>query len=480
MNRRQVPLSSLIVHRSSVLSPEDSMSRLLISVLAAAGLGGFALGWAVLSSPPEGPPQPSPPGPRTPAPGANVHRFPLGPADVRLDRETPALAVDARGRVLLAWASQSGEGERTLWLARSADGGAKFETPAAFRKARVHRYTAKMRGKEVAWSTSVAPRLAAGGEAIYLGWTESADGGPRVDFLTARTLDGGRTFGDPVPAHGPAATRPGFTALWAGADGALACAWLDHRSRAQHPFCSARPAGADRFSPEALVHAGPAGKGVCPCCDVAVLRAPQGDTFVAFRDNDEHRRDIRLARRPAGAEAFEAAVKVNPQPWRFEGCPHDGPALALSGGRLHVLWMDAHTGKRRVYHAASTLPELTFQPREVCPEAPGEQGHPRLVAAADGTLHAVWDASAEGEPAGAGHGGHQHGKPAGGGRAVMYARALPGADGFGPARALDPRPGAFQVNPVAAVGPAGEVHVAWAELTEQGKSIVCVRVPPPQ
>ncbi len=45
--------------------------------------------------------------------------FPLRPADVAEDRETPAVAVDADGRVLVAWATVSGENERTIHLVRS-------------------------------------------------------------------------------------------------------------------------------------------------------------------------------------------------------------------------------------------------------------------------------------------------------------------------------------------------------------------------
>ena len=55
--------------------------------------------------------------------------FLLLPADVTADRETPALAVDSEGRVLMAWASQTGELVRTLYLARSTDGGAHFDAP---------------------------------------------------------------------------------------------------------------------------------------------------------------------------------------------------------------------------------------------------------------------------------------------------------------------------------------------------------------
>src|SRR5262245_31608120 len=45
------------------------------------------------------------------------YRWSLLPADAKSDRDPPVVAVDARGRVLVAWSSQTGETERTLFLA---------------------------------------------------------------------------------------------------------------------------------------------------------------------------------------------------------------------------------------------------------------------------------------------------------------------------------------------------------------------------
>ncbi len=162
------------------------MNRLIVLVVLLTGLGGFALGWFAFSSQE----QPAQPGQAAQAhqapPGPIVHRFRLSPTDMKLDRETPSVAVDDQGRVLAAWASQASETERTLWLARSEDGGKTFAGPVAFRKVPVHRYVSRMKGKEVTRSSSVAPRWRPG-ESRYswpgrkpwteaLGWSISRPG----------------------------------------------------------------------------------------------------------------------------------------------------------------------------------------------------------------------------------------------------------------------------------------------------------------
>jgi hypothetical protein len=243
--------------------------------------------------------------------------------------------------------------------------------------------------------------------------------------------------------------------------------------------------GSDGFGTEELVFAGPEGKGICPCCDLSVARSAQGSTFVAFRNSDSGHRDIYIARSEAGEPAgFAPPVPVTSDHWSFEGCPHDGPSLALSGDRLHLLWMDAHTGKNRVYAASSELPSLNFSPRELGAGSKGAQGHPKLIADASGTLHAVWDESLDpSEPTPAagghgGHGGHSHGAPlSGAGRAIMYASATANGE-FGPPRAIAAHAGAFQLNPAIAIGPAGDVFIAWNELDTEGKQVVLVRLPP--
>ncbi len=266
------------------------MNRLLVPLILTIGLGSLAVGWVAFSF------NHSPPSDKASGPTPVVHRFPLSLADAKLDRETPAVAVDDQGRVVVAWAAEVSETERRLWLAHSENGGKTFASPVPFRKVPVYRYVSRSKGKEVMRTSSVVPRLTAHGNRIHLAWTEAVAGGPRVVFQTAWSDDGGKTFSAPVAVHGDKAGRPGFTALSVGPDGVLACAWLDNRSKAQLPFCSLSQPGGDRFQPEQLVHSRPTGEGICPCCDAAVVRAGDGTTFVAFRDNNDDYRDIRVSR----------------------------------------------------------------------------------------------------------------------------------------------------------------------------------------
>jgi hypothetical protein len=235
-----------------------------------------------------------------------------------------------------------------------------------------------------------------------------------------------------------------------------------------------------------MVFAGPEGKGVCPCCDVAVAVTPDRVAFVAFRNSEAGHRNIWLGRGAASFEAgdargstsFAAPIPVGQDPWTFDGCPHDGPSLALLDGKLHVAWMDAHTGTSRVYHAMSPVTEaqVRFHPRPLSPAGRGAQGRPKLAAGGGGRLHVVWEESLDAEALSAAPHGHATPSPGGAGRAILYAVSRDGGQSFSPPHGLVTAPAAYQMQPSIALSPDGTVYVAWNEIDQDGKHVVLARL----
>lgn len=454
------------------------MFRILLSAGLLISTAGLILGWIALSSRDRQVPRADP---NTSVGGGLaeiIQAFPLFPADGSCNRETPAVAVDREGRVFVAWVSPDGASARTLWLARSCDGGTSFEAPVAFRKVAIQRRAKKTNGTERTFTTNVLPRLCAGASALYLGWVESVQGGARVEYLLARSTDGGQTFSKPMTVHGNGAVRPGYTSLALDDKEGIGCAWIDGRNDTQQPFYSY--AEAMRFHDEKLVYPGVDNDGICPCCDVAAARSADGMNFIAFRGADGGNRDILVSRCVAGNNSeFESPVPVAPHHWRFRGCPHDGPALALEAERLHVAWMDAHTGRQRVYLASSSLKALQFTARELSPRTAGEQGHPKIAARGNGILHVAWDNLSQDEARPSKHGleNHNHSLASpGDGRAVMFVSISVQGEERAPARLVAPRPGVSQFQPAIAVDRSGVVYLAWNELTEKGKQVVFARL----
>ena len=357
----------------------------------------------------------------------------------------------------------------------------------------IYRYTSgnPARERKMAFSTHVLPRLAATSDSLALGWVEAIDGGPTVQFLVARSHDGGKTFAPPVPVHSANASRPGFTTLTADAGGGLACGWLSN----QQPYFSAAPAGSEGFTRRAARVRRSGGKRDlpvlrrCRCRDAGAHRpgrlsqqrlgtsrhlARKGRCGAATGDKDE--------------ASFSTPVAVTQEPWTFSGCPHDGPSLALVGDRIHLAWMDAHTGTGRVYHAVGPVAD-PLRPPAPAPEpaSPGRRGPPQLAADSKGHLHAVWDEGLAPDPVPpadaktkTGEHRHQHAAPAaGGGRAIMYAVSRDGERRRSRRPSAGAKPGGLSTPTLLTLGPEGTVFVTWNEIDQDGKHVVFARLTRP-
>jgi hypothetical protein len=409
-------------------------------------------------------------------------RFALSALDVKDQIEAPSLAVDSADRVFLAWASKTGIAERTVFLSQAASADLTFGAPIALGKAGVYRTTPKTPGsKSGGHERRATPHVRTEGQNLHVAWSEALPDGSSMRMVLVTSTDAGASFSAPSLVHRGQAAKPTFTGFATGPGGRFACTWLDDRAGVQQPFAAVRPSGREQFEEELLVHPGQDGVGVCPCCPTAAVFGADGTLFVAFRNVREGYRDIAICRKKPGQSAFEPAVAVVPPAWKFEGCPHDGPSLAIAGDHLHIVWMDARSGTPRCWYARSGLDALQFEARELNPSAPGSQGNARLFADAAGGLHAVWEESLGAEKDDA-HSGHTHAAPqvgGGGGRAILVATMPPGLPSFGSGRPVAPKPGVFQTRPAVVSTARGDLVIAWNELDESGKAVVVMHLPAP-
>src|SRR6185295_9760343 len=104
-----------------------------------------------------------------------------------------------------------------------------------------------------------------------------------------------------------------------------------------------------------------------------------------------------VARSDDGGRTFGEPVRLSEDGWVLDGCPDDGPSLALdTAGVLHVAWptqVSETTGKG-IFYSYSTDGGRSFAPRMRLDEA-GGAAHPQ-IAAADGRAFVVWDESGAG------------------------------------------------------------------------------------
>lgn len=348
---------------------------------------------------------------------------------------TPTIAATDR-LVAVAWGASLPGGATDVYSAISRDGGRTFAQPV-----RVNDVDGSASlGGEQPPHVSLVRRPGRDPEIVVV-WTAKTNEGTRL--LVARSENGGTSFGHTAPIEGGVANgNRGWESTTVDRDGHVVAMWLDHRETASarsssspmqheghdHSTMSAPKAdGAERAQLSKLYFArvdSPATAkaitgGVCYCCKTAVASGPDGSIYAAWRHvYPGNIRDIAFTLSRDGGKTFAAPVRVSDDRWELDGCPENGPSIAVDAqNAVHVVWPTLVSGPEKdseptlgLFYAA-TRDGRTFSPRQRIATA-GTPRHPQVVAAADGSLTLTWD------------------EETAAGRRVLLGRAAPGAVRF--------------------------------------------------
>ncbi len=395
---------------------------------------------------------------------------------------TPSLAADGRF-VVVAWSAAIPKGGTDIYIASSRDAGRTFGAPVGVNDAPG---AASVSGEQ-------PPRVAlvahAGGDpSVVVVWTAKSPSGTRI--FTARSDDGGKAFTRSRALSGvDAPGNRGWESIATGRDGRVSVIWLDHRELAatgaaampmnhaamptnhEMPAHPPSPDGAAKAQLSKLYFANADGSGaraltggVCYCCKTGIAAGPDGALYAVWRHvYPGNVRDIAFTSSHDEGRSFAAPIRVSEDKWALDGCPENGPALAVSGPDVHVVWptlvKDDGSGEPglALFYAASR-DGRSFTPRQPLP-VEGVPRHPQIAATSNGTLLAVWDEAMSGR------------------RRVVLARAAPVASGALRFAREPVGNGPIDEYPVVAATSDGAV-VAWASRTGDRSVIRVLRAVP--
>jgi len=341
--------------------------------------------------------------------------------DVAVPNRANAYASIATDRkiVALAWAATTSAGATDVYLASSRDGGRTFGAPE-----RVNTVAgeANVSGEQPP-RVVLIPRAAREPQLVVV-WTAKGPSGTRL--LTARSDDDGKTFtsSTTVPASDAPGNR-GWESVAASRNGSVLTLWLDHRelapkpgsapmNHAEHQHVASGENKADGFARAQLSQLfaatlGDAGsarsiaRGVCYCCKTALVSDDAGSFYAAWREVYQGNiRDIAFAKSADGGRTFSAPVRVSDDNWVLDGCPENGPAIAVdSGKRIHVVWPTLVPGATpnspptlALFYATSA-DGTRFTPRQQIPTE-GVPRHPQIALGSSGQVLIVWDEQSSG------------------------------------------------------------------------------------
>lgn len=179
------------------------------------------------------------------------------------------------------------------------------------------------------------------------------------DILVSITKDAGVTWSVPkTPYRNKSATGHGFVTIFP-AEGEAGIVWLAERDDFNN-----HKSGNYSLRYTRLHRDGDVGEeqvidgSTCTCCWIASATATTG-AIVAWRSRREHEvRDHHIARLDQGK--WTSPLPLSQEGWSIDGCPVNGPALAVSGDHIVASWFTAEGGRSRVRVAFSTNDQLKF------------------------------------------------------------------------------------------------------------------------
>ena len=339
---------------------------------------------------------------------------PSGPVPLAVPgRSSAAPWVAATGSFVAAAWGASLDGKTDIFVAVSRDGGATFAPPVQVNRVRGE---ARVGGELPPRVALVASTRSSAPEIVVL-WTARTD---TTEIKTARSRDGGRTFQVPMTLQtaGAAGDR-GWPALALDRDGTAHALWLDHRGLARHRSAATAEAGHRTGAAHdgvamaqhsglyyASVNRSPSQErelttGVCYCCKTALLTDRAGTLYAAWRHVFAgNLRDIAFASSQDAGRSFTAPARVSEDGWAINGCPDDGPAMAVDeNGTVHLVWPSVVAGAtpEGALFYASAAAGRTFTRRTRIPTLGSPKpSHPQIVVDGTGRIAVAWDERVDG------------------------------------------------------------------------------------
>jgi hypothetical protein len=325
---------------------------------------------------------------------------------------TPGVASDGPN-VAVVWGATM-DGKTDVFVAVSRDSGASFG-----KAVQVNRLAGEARlGGELPPRVALMPAPGSSSPEMVVLWTARGDA---TAIRTARSRDGGRTFEPPVTLQASAAPGDrGWPSLALDSHGTAHAIWLDHRGlaagrvpgapRAKHAPGAAHDGAA--MAQKSGVYYATAGEtasterelapGVCYCCKTALAIGPDGSVYAAWRHvYPGNFRDMAFTSSRDGGRTFAPPVRVSEDGWAINGCPDDGPALAVDrSGAVHLVWptvIDGPNPEGALFYA-TTRDGRTFTARARIPSSgAGRPSHPQIVVDGRGRVVVAWDESVDGQ-----------------------------------------------------------------------------------
>jgi hypothetical protein len=252
-------------------------------------------------------------------------------------------AYDAKGRLYAVYAVEDG-----VRLRSSDDDGRTWSEPVAVNR----------EPEAVGADGDARPHVALGTQGeVYVTWTQPLARPYTGNIRFARSMDGGRTFGEPVVVHADRQEiTHRFDSIAVAPDGRIFIAWVDKRDVPKGEAGKAWLGAAIYYTVSSDRGASFAGDSrvaphACECCRIALVPRADGTVVAFWRHVFEGQvRDHAMAVLGADGRVTDFR-RATFDDWHVEACPHHGGSAGQDAqGRMHAVWFSGTPGREGIYY----------------------------------------------------------------------------------------------------------------------------------
>ncbi len=264
--------------------------------------------------------------------------------------KTPSSAFDSKGHLWVVF-----EHQKHLYVSYSQDLGKRFSSATKVNVVPEAIYTNGENRPKIVFGKK---------EEIYISWTKKTAGRFTGDIRFSRSLDGGKTFSDPVTVNDDGLlTSHRFESMKVANDGTIFIAWIDKRDN-----FNIDTNGVVTKKKAKNLHGGiytsystDSGKtfsqnqklalSSCVCCRLAMTPVSDGGVAVSWRHvYPGSMRDHAYAVIDTDG-IKQAPTRVSMDNWKINACPHHGPSIAEDDQtQLHLVWFTASDTRKGIFY----------------------------------------------------------------------------------------------------------------------------------
>jgi len=273
-------------------------------------------------------------------------------------------AVDGQGNLWMASKETTGSGQQYVTLQVSQDMGKTWSNPTRIQR----------EPEPIAADGENRPKLVLGKKGqIYVAYTMTLAKPYTGAIRFVRSLDGGRTFSQPITVH---ANRDEIThrfeSMVVDKDDRIYIAWIDKRD------VEAANARKEKYVGAALYYATSEDQGAtfkgdykiadhsCECCRIALTVNADGKPIAFWRHIFEpNARDHALIELTPDGN-LPPLVRATFDDWRVDACPHHGPSIAYApDGTRHQTWFNVKNDEGSVFYASANSNGVLSKPMKL-------------------------------------------------------------------------------------------------------------------